>query len=72
VRKDGLQAALADEELYLCIDVDAAGGEALVRQASAIERAWLPEEGVTIQIVVEFDESSGKVTARKKPGGKRS
>ena len=33
------EVALADEELYVCVDVDAGGGEALVRQASAVDRA---------------------------------
>ena len=33
-------------ELFLCIDVDAAQGETLVRQASAIQREWLPADRV--------------------------
>ena len=60
------QVALADEELYLCIDLDAAGGEAWVRQASAVERAWLPPEQLRSETAVEFDEQSGKVIARKR------
>ncbi|MBW8885959.1 MAG: ATP-dependent helicase HrpB, partial [Planctomycetia bacterium] len=60
------EVALADEELFLCIDVDAAAGEALVRQASAIERHWLPEDRLKSATVVEFDEASGKVTARRR------
>jgi ATP-dependent helicase HrpB len=60
------QVALGDEELYVSIDVDAAGGEALVRQASAVERAWLPTEQVHTETVVEFDEQSEKVTAKKR------
>jgi ATP-dependent helicase HrpB len=60
------QVALADEELYLCIDLDAAGGEAWVRQASAVERAWLPPEQLRTETVVEFDEQSEKVVARKR------
>jgi ATP-dependent helicase HrpB len=57
------EVALRDEELFLCIDVDGAGGEALVRQASAVDRAWLPAERVTTETVVEFDEIAGRVTA---------
>jgi len=60
------EVALGDEELYLCVDVDGASGEALVRQASAVDRSWLPPERVVTETVVEFDDSSGKVTARRR------
>src|SRR5439155_20401665 len=60
------EVALREEELFLCIDVDAATGEALVRQASAVERSWLAEDQLTMQTLVEFDESSGKVTTRRR------
>ncbi len=49
-------------ELFLCIDVDADPKETLVRQASSIERAWLP---VTAATELAFDEKSERVTARK-------
>jgi ATP-dependent helicase HrpB len=60
------EVALADEELYVCVDVDAGAGEALVRQASAVERAWLPPEQLVTTTVVEFDEATGKVIPRKR------
>ena len=60
------QVALGDEELYVSIDVDAAGGEALVRQASAVERAWLPADQIKTETIVEFDEQTEKVTAKKR------
>jgi ATP-dependent helicase HrpB len=60
------EVALGDEEFFLCIDVDAARGEALVRQASAIERDWLLEDRITSKTIVEFDDASGKVTARRR------
>jgi ATP-dependent helicase HrpB len=60
------EVALTDEELWLSIDVDAAAGEALVRQASAIDRAWLPASRVETATVVEFDEPSGKIIARRR------
>jgi ATP-dependent helicase HrpB len=50
----------------LCIDVDAGIGEALVRQASAIERAWLPGHQVVSDTHVEFDESTGRLSARRR------
>ncbi|MEX2173422.1 MAG: ATP-dependent helicase HrpB [Pirellulaceae bacterium] len=59
------QVALADEELYVCIDVDAGQGEALVRQASAAQHEWLSREQLVSETLVEFDERSEKVTARK-------
>jgi ATP-dependent helicase HrpB len=59
------QVALGDEELYVSIDVDAAGGEALVRQASAVERSWLPPEKMVSETIVEFEDASEKITAKK-------
>ncbi len=59
-------SALVDEELFLCIDVDSAAGEALVRQASAVNREWLPPDLVKTETVVEFDEQSGKIVARRR------
>lgn len=49
-------------ELFLCIDVDADPQETLVRQASSIERAWLP---VSARTELSFDEKSERVIARK-------
>jgi ATP-dependent helicase HrpB len=60
------EVALTDEELFLCIDVDAAAGEALVRQASAVDRAWLPDEQLKTETAVEFDEAAGKISARRR------
>ncbi|HEX5106561.1 MAG TPA: ATP-dependent helicase HrpB, partial [Pirellulaceae bacterium] len=60
------ESALGDEQLYVCVDVDAGAGEALVRQASAVDRASLPEEQIITSTAVEFDESSGKVLAKKR------
>ena len=60
------EVALADEELYVCVDLDAGAGEALVRQASAAERGWLPPEQLITTTLTEFDEPSGKVVARKR------
>lgn len=59
------EVALGDEELYVSVDVDSAAGEALVRQASAVEREWLPANRLETKTIVEFDEAVGKVTARR-------
>src|SRR5262245_12019102 len=60
------EVALADEELFLCIDVDAAAGEALVRQASAVNRDWLVDDQIKTEINVDFDNATGKVSARRR------
>jgi ATP-dependent helicase HrpB len=60
------EVALADEELYVCIDVDAGGSEALVRQASAVERGWLPPALIRTERIAEFDEATEKIVARKR------
>jgi ATP-dependent helicase HrpB len=56
-------SAVSGAELFLCIDVDASQSETLVRQASAIQRDWLP---VTSRIEVFFDEARERVVARKR------
>ena len=40
-------SGVRESELFLCIDVDAGGSEASVRQATAIEPEWLPIEHLT-------------------------
>lgn len=60
------EVAIVGEELFLCIDVDSSGSEALVRQASAVERAWLPPDRVVTETIVEFDDASERVTARRR------
>ena len=61
------QSALdADQELFVCVDIDAGEGEALVRQASAVERGWLSAGYLETTTDVFFDEAAGRVTARKR------
>ena len=48
-------SGVLEAEFFLCIDVDAGQKETLVRQASAIEREWLPAEQVTMTVEVTFD-----------------
>ncbi|MBI3821813.1 MAG: DEAD/DEAH box helicase [Planctomycetes bacterium] len=54
--------SVSDSELFLAIDVDADPKETLVRQASSIEREWLPVETRT-EIV--FDDKSERLTAHR-------
>jgi ATP-dependent helicase HrpB len=58
--------AVSGADLFLCIDVDADPRETLVRQASAIQRDWLPVEAVQSKIEIYFDESRERVRARKR------
>jgi ATP-dependent helicase HrpB len=51
--------------LFVCIDVDSRAAEALVRQASAIQRDWLAPSAITAGIEVAFDAGAECVTARR-------
>jgi ATP-dependent helicase HrpB len=55
-----------DAEFFLCIDVDAGQKETLVRQASAIERDWLPAEQIRTAVEVAFDADTERVTAKRR------
>jgi ATP-dependent helicase HrpB len=57
------ESAVTDAELFCCVELDAGGKEALVRQASAIERGWLDERSITAESSAGFDEKSGRVVA---------
>jgi ATP-dependent helicase HrpB len=59
-------SGVREGELFLSIDVDAGQKETLVRQASAIERDWLPAEQITSSVDVEFDPTSERVTAKRR------
>lgn len=64
------ESAVHDGELYVAVEIDAgrAGerSEALVRQASRIEREWLPRELIQTGVETGFDEASGRVTGWKR------
>jgi ATP-dependent helicase HrpB len=59
-----------DAELFVCVDLDAGKrgerAEAIVRQASVIERDWLPADRLREEIAVRFDETRKAVTAVKR------
>ena len=58
-------SGVTEPELIVCVDVDASRTETLVRQASAVQRDWLPAEQVTVRTEVSFDPALEKVTARR-------
>jgi ATP-dependent helicase HrpB len=53
-------------ELFVCVDVDAGGVETLVRQASAVQRDWLPPELLATRVEVGFDAETERVSARRR------
>ncbi|MFO1021526.1 MAG: ATP-dependent helicase HrpB [Planctomycetales bacterium] len=60
------QSAVLEGDLFVCLEVDAGTGEAVVRQASRIERAWLPQKLISTEQHLEFDAASRKIIARKR------
>jgi ATP-dependent helicase HrpB len=59
-------SAVRNAPLFLAVDVDRGGAEALVRQASAVPREWLPADRLATRTEVEFDSESGRVIARRR------
>jgi ATP-dependent helicase HrpB len=59
-------SAVRNAPLFLAVDVDRGESEALVRQASAVERDWLPADRLVLRTEVEFDAGSGRVIARRR------
>lgn len=59
-------SGVAEAELFLAIDVEAAEPEAFVRSASSIQRDWLPRAFLHAAIEVEFDEKTEKIVAWKR------
>jgi len=64
--KIGPKSSVTRDELFLCVDVDDAGAEAMVRQASAVERAWLPAENLRTVVELFFHPSQRQVMARRR------
>ena len=54
---------MTDAELFCCVELDAGRSEALVRQASAVERAWLDPAWIRSETSSGLDEASGRVVA---------
>ncbi|MGC3968143.1 MAG: ATP-dependent helicase C-terminal domain-containing protein [Pirellulales bacterium] len=56
------ESAVADAELFVAVELTESGqAETLVRQASAVERNWLPETHLVTTVDVVFDEQREKV-----------
>lgn len=53
-------------ELFLCLDVDAGSSDARVRQATAIEQAWLPVDLASVRDERFFNPTTGAVVTRRR------
>jgi ATP-dependent helicase HrpB len=58
-------SGVTESELFVCVDVNASQTEALVRQASAVQRDWLAAELVTVATEVTFNPDTERVIARR-------
>lgn len=62
----GVASGVHEPELFLCIDVDDAAHEANVRQASGIDRDWLPPELIKDREELFFNPTRKQVEARRR------
>ncbi|MBL8856957.1 MAG: ATP-dependent helicase HrpB [Planctomycetes bacterium] len=66
----GDESGVLDHELFVCVDMDAGRrgerAEAIVRQASAVEREWLDPNEVRTEVHVTFDREKERVAASKR------
>lgn len=59
-------SGVCEPELFVCVALEAGAGEARVRQASAVERDWLPADQLTTAVEVTFDEATRRMQARRR------
>ena len=59
-------SCVQDSALFLALELDSRGREALVRQASAIEAGWLPPEQLQDSIEAVFDDERERVVGRRR------
>ena len=59
-------STVTEAELFCALDVDAAGGEGLVRMASAVEREWVDGGRTRSRVEGVFDERTGRVVGRRR------
>jgi ATP-dependent helicase HrpB len=62
----GPMSGVNEAELFVAIDCDAAGPDALVRMASGVTRDWLDRAALSTNHELEFDETSDRIVARKR------
>jgi ATP-dependent helicase HrpB len=59
-------SGVSQEELFLCVDVNAEEQDAVVRLASGVLAEWLPENLITVQDELFFSPSQKQVLARRR------
>ncbi len=59
-------SAVREEELFIALDLMDAQGEATIRLASGIDRAWLDPADLRSELDKSFDEKTGRVETRKR------
>jgi ATP-dependent helicase HrpB len=64
--KLGPKSAVQKSPLFLCVDIDGAGIEATVRQASEVQREWLPLDQVRSGEELFFHPTQKQVVARRR------
>lgn len=62
----GPRSAVQKSPLFLCVDVDGAGPEATVRQASEVLREWLPQSLIRTGDELFFHPTQKQVVARRR------
>lgn len=60
------QSSVRQGDLFLCIDVDAGQTDALVRQASLVQKEWLPESSLKTVTELFFHPTQKQVIARQR------
>lgn len=60
------KSAVQKSLLFLCVDIDGAGTDALVRQASEVQQEWLPASGLRRGDELFFHPGQKQVVARKR------
>ncbi len=62
----GPRSAVQKSSLFLCVDIDGAGSDATVRQASEVQREWLPESLMCVGDELFFHPTQKQVVARRR------
>lgn len=62
----GPRSAVQKSPLFLCVDIDGAGSDATVRQASEVLREWLPESSIRVSDELFFHPTQKQVVARRR------
>ena len=60
------QSGVTESELYLCVEIEAGSGDAMVRQASRIDLEWLPADKLIEREELFFHPSQKQVVARRR------